>query len=104
MQLFWQAKKGPPYLHDNTVGRRLLPIDEKSRANFDRWKNVGMMFDEDQDDIKPEPDVYSKRLKSERSDFGAFQSCPIPKRFGFQTFGLLTGTKRNVRFSEASLS
>ena len=31
--------------------------------------------------------MYSKRLKSERSDFGAFRSCPIPKQFGFQTFG-----------------
>ena len=45
---------------------------------------------------------YSKHLKSERSDFGAFQSCPIPKQFGFQTvseiqtilFGFQTLTKR----------
>ena len=28
---------------------------------------------------------YSKRLKSKRSDFRAFQSCFIPKQFGFQT-------------------
>ena len=27
---------------------------------------------------------YSKCLKSERSDFGAFQSCPIPKQFDFR--------------------
>ena len=33
--------------------------------------------------------VYSKRLKSEHSDLGAFQSCPISKQFGFQTFGLV---------------
>ena len=26
--------------------------------------------------LKP---IYSKRLKSERSDLGAFQNCPIPK-------------------------
>ena len=53
--------------------------------------------------------TYSKRLKSERSDFSAFQSCPIPKRFGFQTFGfqtfgLPTGTKPNVLFLNPPLS
>ena len=47
---------------------------------------------------------YSKRLKSEHSDFRAFQSCPIPKGFGFQMFGLPTGTKPNVRFSDDPLN
>ena len=29
--------------------------------------------------------AYSNCLKLERSDFGASQSCPIPKQFKFQT-------------------
>ena len=48
--------------------------------------------------------TYSKRLKSQRLDFGAFQSCPILKRFGFQTFALPTGSKLNVQFSDNLLS
>ena len=31
---------------------------------------------------------YSKRLKSERLDFGAFGNGSVPKQFRFQTFGL----------------
>ena len=45
---------------------------------------------------------YSKHLKFERSDFGAFQSFPIQVRF--QTFSLPTGTKPNVRFLDDPLS
>ena len=32
--------------------------------------------------------VYSKRLKSECSDFGAFENGLVPKQFRFQTIGL----------------
>ena len=38
---------------------------------------------------KPFPNVDSyvqSTSEIERSDFGAFRSCPIPKQFGFQTF------------------
>ena len=51
----------------------------KSNANKRRLQNITVYI------IGKEK--YSYCLKSERSDFGAFQSCPIPKQFGFQKFG-----------------
>ena len=48
--------------------------------------------------------VYSGRPKYERSNFGRLHNSYIPKSFGFRTFGLSTGTKLNIRFSDGPLS
>ena len=40
---------------------------------------------------------YSKRTKSERSDFGILENGSVVESFGFQTFGLYTIYKPNVR-------
>ena len=48
--------------------------------------------------------VCSRRPKSECLDFGQNRFGSVPKSFRFRPFGLSTGTKPNVRFSDDPLN
>ena len=64
-----------------------------------RLRGIGLLGQRTGVPVRKE-NKYSKRLKSERSDFGILENRSVAKQFGFQTFNLYYIYKPNVPFSD----